>query len=221
MDDIVDLLQIRIERAKSQLPEETLNAIKAIDWQAVVVGMREKKGYSFEQLGDLELETELVLCGLLSPENYQKELENRMKITKAAATELVNEMNDLVFKKIREELVKNTERKKIFANKKSTPIPAEMSASAVRENTQTPSLTNAETIPEKSEPAGEPVSNAENSAGADEAHPILAQKLSGPYQAPVITTEHTTENISKTNMPDATIIKPKIPSIDPYREIPE
>ena len=208
MDDMVDLLQIRIERAKSQLPEETLNAIKAIDWQAVVVGMREKKGYSFEQLGDLELETELVLCGLLSPENYQKELENRMKITKAAAAELVNEMNDLVFKKIREELVKNAERKKIFANKKPVSAPAEVSAPAVEKDTQTSNSAGVEIMPEKLELAGE-------------AHPILAQKLSGPYQAPEVKTEHTIENISKANMPDAKIIKPKVPSIDPYREIPE
>ena len=120
MDDIIDLLQIKIEKAKAQLPENTLNAIAAVPWQAEILKMRETKGYSFEQLGDLELETELLLCGLLTPENYPKELENKMKISKAAANELVNEMNNLVFKKIREELVKNTERKKIFQKSSET-----------------------------------------------------------------------------------------------------
>lgn len=115
MQDIVDLLQIKIERAKAELPADTVNAIAVVDWKAVILGMRAKKGYSFEQLGDLELETELLLCGLLSPEKYPKELETRMKISKMEANELVNEMNDLVFKKVRAELIKNTERKKIFA----------------------------------------------------------------------------------------------------------
>lgn len=75
MDNIIDLLQIKIEQAKAQLPEDTQNAISAVDWKAVILGMRGKRGYSFEQLGDLEIETELLLCGLLNPENYSKELE--------------------------------------------------------------------------------------------------------------------------------------------------
>ncbi len=83
MQDPVDLLQIKIDEAKSKLPKETLEAISAIDWQAVIIGLREKKGYSFEQLGDLEIETELLLCGLLSPTDYPKELERRMHISKA------------------------------------------------------------------------------------------------------------------------------------------
>ena len=120
MTDTVDLLQIKIEKAKRELPLETVNAIDAVDWKTSILGLRAKKGYTFEQLGDLELETELLLCGLVSPEGYPKELEKRMGISKAAADELVNEMNNLIFKKIREELIKNTERKKIF--QKNSPL---------------------------------------------------------------------------------------------------
>src|SRR3989338_4251664 len=116
-DNTIDLLEIKIEKAKRELPLETVNAINAVDWKAVILGLREKKGYTFEQLGDLELETELVLCGLVTPEDYPRELEKRMGIGRAVADELVNEMNDLVFRKIREELIKNAERKKIFASK--------------------------------------------------------------------------------------------------------
>src|SRR3989338_1245460 len=107
MDNTIDLLQIKIENAKKELSEDTVNAIAVVDWRAAILGMRQKHGYNFEQLGNLELETELVLCGLLRPEDYSKELENRMQISKIAANELVSEMNDLVFKKIREELIKN------------------------------------------------------------------------------------------------------------------
>src|SRR3989338_3632174 len=109
MQDIVDLLQIRIEKAKAKLPAETVNAIATVDWRAAILGMREKKGYSFEQLGDLELETELLLCGLVSPTDYPRELETRMKISKAEANELVNIMNEQVFAKVRGEMIKNSE----------------------------------------------------------------------------------------------------------------
>ncbi len=125
MQDTIDLLKIKIEKAKRELPLETVNAINAVDWRAAILELRTKRGYTFEQLGDLELETELLLCGLVSPENYPRELENRMKISRAQANELVNEMNDLAFKKIREELVKNTERKKIFQNKMTTSLRSE------------------------------------------------------------------------------------------------
>ena len=96
----LDILQIKIDRAKEDLPKETLKAINSVDWREVILGMREKKGYSYEQLEDLELETELLLCGLVSPQNYPKELEKRMGISQNQANELVKEMNEKVFAKI-------------------------------------------------------------------------------------------------------------------------
>jgi hypothetical protein len=120
MDDTIDLLQVKIENAKRQLPEDTQNAIAAVDWKAAILSLRAKNGYTFEQLGDLELETELLLAGLVSPENYPKELGDSMGLSKREVDELVNNMNEQVFTKIKEELIKNTERKKIFA--KNIPI---------------------------------------------------------------------------------------------------
>src|SRR3989338_10859516 len=119
MADTIDLLQIKIEDARRKLSEETRRAIDAVSWKATLIGLRESKGYSFEQLGDLEIETELLLCGLLPPEDYPKELSGRMGIPRTQADELVKDMNELVFKKIREELIKNTERKRIFSEREA------------------------------------------------------------------------------------------------------
>ena len=105
-----DLLQIKIEKAKSQLTDETLNAINAVDWKDTIIQMRANKGYSFEQLESLETETELVLCGLLDPKDYSKELETRMGISKNETNQLVDEMNKQVFSKIKDELVKANEK---------------------------------------------------------------------------------------------------------------
>jgi len=228
MNDPTDLLQIKIEKAKSGLPDDTLNAINTVDWKAVILGMRERKGYSFEQLGDLELETELLLCGLLSPKDYPGELENRMKISRAQANELVNEMNEQVFAKIREEMIKSTERKKIFAKKtpvNQTPIQnaftkpiSHDTEEEKKNNTQVLNSAGIEIIPEKLE-----------LPGGEEAHSILAQKLSGPFQTPVVETEHSLENITRTNQPSS-IPSPEAPFTppasyppkeDPYRLPPE
>lgn len=269
MDDTIDLLQIRIEKAKAQLSEDTLNAIAAVPWQAAILKMRETKGYSFEQLGDLELETELLLCGLLSPEDYPRELESRMKINKAQTNELVNEMNSLVFSKIKEELIKKTERKKIFAptlqgaglpisdtygqnigakkqifsdsakeknnnmqvlssagieiiNGNGKPARADGEKLPVPEKLELPAKPIIEAIAEskgweKSKPAATPALEQKK----EEMHPMLSQKLSGSFQIPSVKTEHTLDNITKTNPPASLNEKVDKPYLDPYREMPE
>ena len=119
MDTPIDMLQVKIEQAREALPRETRHAIDSVDWRAIILGMREKKGYSFEQLEDLELETELLLCGLLNPTNYSKELEERLKIPRSQVDLLVQEMNEFVFKKIKDELIKNSQREEVFVKKES------------------------------------------------------------------------------------------------------
>ncbi|MEK7081302.1 MAG: hypothetical protein AAB902_02855 [Patescibacteria group bacterium] len=229
MNDTIDLLQIKIEKAKAQLLDETLNAINAVDWKAIILGMRERKGYSFEQLGNLELETELVLCGLLNPKDYPKELENRMKISRAQANELVNEMNELVFAKIKEEMIKSTERKKIFAKKTpttQTPIQnaftKPISPGAEKEKKNDMQVLNSAgikiiepdlTIPELKE--GEKQEKPASTQSGAETPPMSAQKLSGPLRTPIVETEHSLENITKTPLASYP------PKEDPYRLPPE
>jgi hypothetical protein len=222
MNDTVDLLQIKIEKAKTQLSDDTLNAIAAVPWQAIILGMRETKGYSFEQLGDLEIETELLLCGLLNSEDYPRELESRMKISKAQVNELVQEMNSLVFSKIREELIKNTERKKMFAKNSPSPeLPLKRGGGKQIETINKPDLT----IPELK--AGDKQEKPASTQGGTEIHPLLVKKMSGPFQIPSVKTEHSLDNITKTNIPAGTggsnspNVKMNKPAMDPYRELPE
>lgn len=191
MEDTTDLLQIKIDKAKSQLPEEIQNAINAVDYKAVILEMRKTKGYTFEQLGDLETETELLLCGLLTPGNYSKELENRMHLPKTEVNELIKEMNDRVFAKIKENLIKRTEEK-------------------TQEKTDTQILSS----------AGIEIID-ENKKETKEAPSILTQKLSSSFQIPIAKTEHSLENITKTNIIIPQNTKASKPTIDPYREIPE
>lgn len=208
MNNTVDLLQIKIEKARAELSEESRQAIDAVDWKNIIIGMRVEKGYSFTQLEDLEIETELLLCGLLNPEDYPKELEKRMGIPKPKADELVNEMNEKVFKKIREKLIKNIEGKKVSEEKGESlgnlsrtlldngkPLESREELLAKIEN---PNLLTEKELPAPPTPS------------------ILSQKLSGAFQIPGVETDHSLENITK-NIDTNNDATKNLPKVDPYR----
>jgi hypothetical protein len=236
-DDIIDLLQIKIEKAKSNLSDDTLNAIAAVSWKDTITQMRERDGFTFEQLEDLELETELLLCGLLSPTDYPKELEKRMGISKAAANSLTEEMNKLVFEKIKEELIKNTERKRMFEKKQPHPSPLLEEERENTHDTEEQKIKNTEILKNHGiEIIGNPpLLSEEGIRGGNSketlpipeklelkgntVHPMLAQKISTSVQAPIVKTEHTLQNLSSTTKDVP--VKNTTPKIDPYREIPE
>src|SRR3989344_5334564 len=199
-----DLLQIKIEVARGKLPEETRQAIDAVPWRDAIVGLRKSRGYNFEQLGDLELETELLLCGLLSSEDYPKELEKRMRIPKAKVNELLNEMGQLVFDKIREKFIKRTERKKVFEKRSDSPVSSVQSAAPQTlkndidmlksHGIEILSASGLPTVP-KTQPMQ--TEKLELPTTKTEIHSVLAQKLSGSFQVPTTKTEYSLENIRK------------------------
>ena len=219
----VDLLQIKIDKAKAQLGEDTLNAIAAVPWQATILKMRETRGYSFEQLGDLEIETELVLCGLLAPKDYPKELENRLHLPKTEVDDLVKEMNSLVFERIKENLIKNIEGKKL--SKTNSPLP-EYSAPKAEGGGKT-IHPGAGATPQEGNKDTQVLKSAEIEIIPP--HPILAEKLSGFVKNEVRETEHSLNNISKTSglsevpVSGAPTAAPTHypPKEDPYRLRPE
>lgn len=190
-----DLLQIKIEKAKAQLPPGALEAINSVDWKAAIAEMVGNKGYSIEQLGDLGLETELLLAGLLSPEDYPKELQNRMGISKAQADELVKEMNEKVFKKIKDRLIENTEQK--------TPALTREGLGEDLSNGNNHLETREEILARIEKPEPVPA--------------IVAQKLSGPVQIPSSQTTHSLENLSKNSpleeYPEGEVDKSSTPSL--------
>ena len=106
MDDTIDTLQIKISEARKLLPEITIRAEDAVAWKAIILNIKEEEKYTIEQIGDLETETELLLCGLVTPEDYPKELQNRMQITKEQTDVLLEKMNEMIFKKIQAEMIK-------------------------------------------------------------------------------------------------------------------
>jgi hypothetical protein len=153
-----------------------------------------------------------VLCGLLNPRDYPKELENRMGISKIQTNELVNEMNKQVFSVIKGELIKISEKKSEFVK---TPVQEEPHETTTEKNKNAQILNTAgiEIIPEKLELGGRVPPSPSEGEGSG-VRSILAQKLSAPVQTTTVKTDHSLPNITTPSTQNK-------PARDPYREIPE
>ena len=206
MDNSTDLLKMKIERARELLPKETLEAVDAIPWREVIYNMRERKGFNLTQLEDLELETELVLCGLVSPDKYPNELATRMGLSLPQVTVLVEEMNELVFKKIREELVKRISNNKALGLDAQSPTPNKTLMNTENDNQR---VVDIKVIKQAIAQKEEDKSNLINS--------ILGQKLSNTHISPPTKTGYSLGNMSRGEEPKTT---PKSSSVDPYRMNP-
>jgi len=112
-----DSYQNKIDEAMAKLPEESRQAINNINWKLLILSL---KKYTPDQLDDLEVETELLLCGITKPEDYPIELEDRLHLTKEDVISLIKEMNTLVFQKIEMELKRILDGKEKFKNKQAT-----------------------------------------------------------------------------------------------------
>jgi len=237
----IDALQIRIEKAKADLPQETLQAINAVDWRNALLEIKTKKGFSIEKLEDLELETELMLCGLSNPSNYEKEIRERLNLSPMEAKDIVSEMNDKVFKKIRDAFAKIMEEK----NSKIEKTENEVKVSETKEDMSVLKQAGIEVIDnqEIQKDFINKEEKGENLYGLDRAnmlneveHPelikkvtptIAMQKLSSSFSIPTTKTEYSIENITKqedkkttpTIVPvqKNTPIEKTTPKIDPYR----
>lgn len=122
MENSTNLLKTKINEARAELSQESREAIDSFNWKLIILAMKEK--YNEEQLEDLETETELLLCGLLSTEDYPRELETRMKITKEETTSLINELDKQIFKKIQADLERRLDTKEKETNKPFVPDPS-------------------------------------------------------------------------------------------------
>lgn len=115
-ETIIDLLQKNIDEARLNLTPESRQAIDSIDWKDIIQKMGDK--FNKDQIENLELETELLLCGLVNPSEYESNLKEKMYIPDTEITILIKNLDQLIFKKIQENLEKiiNQEDIKIQKN---------------------------------------------------------------------------------------------------------
>lgn len=111
MNELTDTLEIKIAKAREKLPQKSRNAIDAVSWKLIILEIN--KDFNEEQIETLTTETELLLCRLVKTDDFPKELETRMKISRKDVSLLLAEMDKLIFKKMQEELEKRLTQKDI------------------------------------------------------------------------------------------------------------
>jgi hypothetical protein len=232
MDYAKDELKEQIEKARALLSIEAREAIDSVDWKSMIVGMRESKKFSFSQIETLGTETEKILAGLLSGDGYKKELKNKMGLPEEDLNKLVAEMNEKVFKKIKENLVaklgenRNTTSIKALEIPQPAKLPEEEishedkevfeSAGISLSKPQAPEGKWAEGLSAPSEM----IAQIENTdlIPMPKPAPIIAQKLTGHFQMPKVETKYEVNtSISPQKVEIQPVAKPSIPAVDPYR----
>src|SRR3989344_164800 len=157
------------------------------NYQDILYGIGKEKNFSVTKMGALERATTDLIMGTIHPDEFENVLENNLELPLEKVRELVNIINERIFKKIREELIKNVERKKIFANKKAEEKQdTQVLGAHGIEIVENPPLLIKEGAGGGNSEENHPASGTPPQQGGEETHPLLAQKISRPYQAPVV-----------------------------------
>jgi hypothetical protein len=199
-----------IKEKFDSLPESIKAVITSSNYEEALLEIGKKYQLNVEKLSILEVETTMVMMALIPTANFETELTRELGVDKAVGSQIVKDINEKIFFKIRELLkLMNTP----VGEKPVVKEEAEESVKTETENTTADIMKSAgiEILGKKEEP-----------------HPIMAQKLSGYTKIEPVKTEHTLENITKnpstpvapaTPTPPAPSSYPK--NEDPYRMKPE
>mgnify|MGYP001614859131 FL=1 len=86
------------------IPTEIKNLLADHSLKDKIINIGKKNELNEEQLGTLQLETYLVLVGLVHPDEYSEELKDRLKVNEMKADNIINEIDKEVLNGIREQL---------------------------------------------------------------------------------------------------------------------
>lgn len=204
-----------IQKKFESLPEDLKWAIMAANVDDNIIEIGQTQNLNVEQMGQLSLETHMVMFGFTHPDKFEESVKNSMKLGDEKTRAVVNAVNEKILKEI---------RTKMMALYDKTPAVSE-APTEEENNIQILNSAGIEILNGKTPPAT--IQPKEKLPIMEKLElpikpTILAQKLSGPVQTPVVKTEHTLENITKnsdtTTPPQSNSKKYEI---DPYREKPE
>ncbi len=89
-----------------KLPKDLQDAITSNDVDTALQEISKINHLHIDQAGELADEVGLVLLGVVHPDDFLEDVLFRLKVDRKAATEIVADVNERVFKKVRESLMK-------------------------------------------------------------------------------------------------------------------
>lgn len=87
------------------LPAINQEALRSFDWATELIAIGKNYGLHIDELDDLQIETMLVLVGLITAEQYPNELINRLAISPTEADKIISDINERVFIPIHDYIV--------------------------------------------------------------------------------------------------------------------
>ncbi len=230
-----------------KLPTEIKNIIKESNYQETLYNAGKEYNLNVAQMGILETAVTDLTVGSIKPDAFENFLKANLGIAPETVRKLVNELNDQIFKKIREALVRNTERKEVLERDRDT---TKQEEALIFENKRDTAILNEhgiEIVPEKLEITGrqQPVINKEeilkkveeikivpiqkafvqtntpktetSTVSEKRVDMILSQKLAGSIKIGAAETSHSLPNLQSSSSSGKSLGG----KADPYREIPE
>ncbi len=217
-----------------KLSKETKDAISKSDYEKKLYEISVDNRLTTLEMGKLEECVTEVLSGERPSIKFEQSLRNA-GFNEDKAKKITSEANEKIFKIIRGNLFDSTYKKDTSSENTNDEKYGKEDVFESREellknienpvpyNNQNIILT-AQKLPDQKEPparAGEPNTTSEDEnikkeKEESQPQPITIQKLSKPFQIPLVKTDHSLVNMSKSSGEEKT----KIPGVDPYRELP-
>lgn len=209
-----------IQKKFDNLPEDLRWAIMAADVDEKITEIGKSQNLTVQQMGQLSLETHVVMFGLIHPDKFEESLQASLGLEPEKIKTIVMLVNEKILKNIREKIMS------LYKNKDHQNIPIEEDHSshissleeAMGSKNTIPTPTSTFDIKKEGVEKNIPISTVSNPVSRvtlDTTASISEQKLFNSYQAPKTTTEYEADSIQK----DA-IDKTKtgyLNKIDPYR----
>lgn len=156
----MDYSKEELKKIYSTLPEDLKNAMFSVETSDIIQSISKKHNLHIDQMGELAAETGLVLLGLTRPENYIKNLGNRLNIDLKQAREIAMEVNIEIFSKVKESLkkihgigqtIQETPKEEIKPEKSASPQ-IKILHNSYNLNTESDSLSNENSTPKPENP---------------------------------------------------------------------
>lgn len=123
ISDLIDeTYQKNFDRRFSNLSKDIQDAIAMSNWRDSVYTISSKYNLQIDKQGAIEDVTIQTLCGVIPPEKYEYEIKTKTLLPDDVTRALVIDLNESIFKKIKEMLVENSSQETI-EKEEDLPVP--------------------------------------------------------------------------------------------------
>ncbi len=115
------------------LPEDVREAISSVEISDIITDFRKKYNLHIDQTGELSNEILLLTIGATPPQKFVSNLENRMRIPRETATQITTEVNEKIFRPVRESLMQIHKMREAEEKPANEPATSEILAGEIPE----------------------------------------------------------------------------------------